>query len=162
LIVGTVSDADAGALEGIALTGMVSGTGTWQYSLDAGATWSAVGAVSDSSALLLRDSDRLRFVPDGANGSTASVSFRAWDLTTGSPGVRTDATVNGGITAFSAATATAPIIVASVNDAPVLSGADSFTGITEDDINNPGAMVSDLVANSVTDVDSGSLKGIAV
>ena len=75
----SVSDLDAGTLEGIAIT-TSTGNGTWQYSLD-GANWSDVGAVSDNSSLLLRDTDQLRYIPDGSNGETATLTYRAWDQT---------------------------------------------------------------------------------
>src|SRR5438874_30398 len=77
-----------------------------------------VGSVGPTSALLLRSSDRLRFVPDGANGTIASVTFRAWDQTSNGFGTKFDVSVNGDTTAFSATTATSNITVASVNDAP--------------------------------------------
>ena len=52
-LIGTsITDADAGAVEGIAVTGL-SGNGTWQYSLD-GVTWLSFGAVSESQATTLR------------------------------------------------------------------------------------------------------------
>jgi hypothetical protein len=113
-----ITDVDAGSLEGIAITTLFSGNGTWQYSGDGGGTWSDVGAVSDVSALPLRDTDLLRFVPDGINGGLASFVFRAWDQTSGSAGSHVNVSVNGGETAFSAATATANITVVPVNDAP--------------------------------------------
>ena len=62
----------AGAVEGIAVTALVSGNGTWEYSTDGGGSWNDVGAVSNASALLLRANDRLRFVPDGLNADVAS------------------------------------------------------------------------------------------
>src|SRR4029079_17222187 len=123
LIAGQVTDVDSGAVNGIAVTGLNSSTGTWQFSTDAGTTWTGVVSVSSSSALLLRSSDKLRFVPDGQNGTTASVTFCAWDQTSGAAGAKVDASVSGGSTAFSTATATSTITVTSVNDAPVLSGA---------------------------------------
>src|SRR5205807_10288592 len=90
LISGQVADVDSGALSGIAITSLSSGTGTWQYSTNGGTTWTNVGAVSDTSALLVRSSDRLRFVPDAQNGTTASVTFRAWDQTSGTAGTKVD------------------------------------------------------------------------
>ena len=47
------TDVDSGALRGIAITSLASGNGQWQYSTDSRTTWSSVGSVSDSSALLL-------------------------------------------------------------------------------------------------------------
>lgn len=141
-IVGSsISDSNIGAKEGIALTSMTSGNGKWQYSIDAGVNWIDVGTVDDVNALLLRDTDRIRFIPDGQNGSTASISYRAWDRTTGIRGNKADATINGGTLAFSSSTCTASILVTDVNDAPTLDTASPvFTGITEDDIFNSGSL----------------------
>ncbi len=110
LIGGAVSDVDSGALTGIAITGLDSGNGTWQYSLD-GSTWQDVGSVSSGSALLLRASDHVRFVPDGADGTTASLSYRAWDQSSGTQGTQVDASIGGGSSAFSLASDTASITV---------------------------------------------------
>src|SRR5204863_182132 len=127
-----------------------------------GSTWNAVGSVSTSSALLLRSTDKLRYVPDGQNATTASVTFCAWDQTAGTVGAKIDVTTNGGTTAYSPATATSQIAVTSVNDAPVLSGANNFTTISEDQTNNSGDAVATLLSGKVTDVDSGAVNGLAV
>src|SRR5439155_1534733 len=161
-LAGQVSDVDTGAVSGIAVTGLLSSTGTWQYSTDSGSTWTAVGTVSSSSALLLRSTDSLRFVPDGQNGTTASLTFCAWDQTSGTAGSKVDASASGGTTAFSTAAATSTITVTSVNDAPVLSGANNFTTISEDQTANGGNLVSALLAGQVSDVDTGAVSGIAV
>src|SRR4029079_9411774 len=139
----------SGAVNGIAVTSLVSSTGIWQYSTDAGTTWTGVGAVSSSSALLLRSTDKLRFVPDGQNGTTASVTFRAWDQTSGTQGTKVDTTTSGGSTAFSTATATSTITVSSVNDAPVLdnTGTMTLTTITEDNTTNSGDAVFSIIAS---------------
>ncbi|MEQ1846266.1 MAG: hypothetical protein ABL983_11930, partial [Nitrospira sp.] len=79
-----ITDADSGALEGIAITSLSSGNGTWQYNTGSG--WTNIGAVSESSALLLRATDSLRFVPDGEGADSGSISFRAWDQTSGTTG----------------------------------------------------------------------------
>ena len=60
LISGKVTDADAGAVNGIAVTGLVSSTGAWQYSTDNGTTWTNVGAVATNSALLLANTPLAR------------------------------------------------------------------------------------------------------
>src|SRR4029077_8871500 len=159
---GQVSDVDSGAVNGIGLTSLTSGTGSWQYSTDNGTTGSAVGSVSDSSALLLRSTDKLRFIPDGQNSTAGSVTFRAWDQTNGSAGTKVDVSTNGGTTAYSTATATSNITVTSVNDAPVLSGANDFTTISEDQTTNGGDLVSTLISGQIADVDTGAVNGIAV
>ncbi len=124
-----VTDPDSAfAFEGFAVTGLTSGNGTWEYTIN-GTNWFAVGSASDNSALLLRDTDRLRFVPNGLDGTTASVTFRAWDQTSGTPGTQVDVSANGGSTAFSTASETANITVTAVNDAPVI--ATNTLSITE-------------------------------
>src|SRR5439155_1472393 len=162
LISGKVTDVDSGAVNGIAVSSLSSGTGTWQYSTDNGSTWNAVGAVAANSALLLRSTDKLRLVPDGQNATSGSVTFCAWDQTSGTQGTKVDTTTCGGTTASSTATATSNITVTAVNDAPVLSGANDFTTITEDQTTNSGDLVSTLISGKVTDVDSGAVNGIAI
>ncbi|MCY2989595.1 MAG: Ig-like domain-containing protein, partial [Planctomycetota bacterium] len=167
LISGKITDADSPAptLKGIAVTGLSSSTGTWQYSLDAGSSWTDVGAAANDAALLLRDIDKLRLVPDGQNATTASVTFRAWDQsgsTEGQQGNQVDATSNGGITPFSATTATADITVTALNDAPTL-GSGTLAPVIENATNPPGATLATLFAGQFSDVDLGSsLAGIAV
>ncbi|WP_247888017.1 beta strand repeat-containing protein [Azospirillum brasilense] len=105
---GNVTDTDAGAVVGIALTGTDESYGRWWFSTDNGATWSLVGAVNDSdSALLLRATDRLYFQPNAAVPATVNgaLTIRAWDQTTGSAGSKTAITLGDG-SAFSAATDT--------------------------------------------------------
>ena len=71
------SDADGlGAAQGMAVTG-VTGHGQWVYSTD-GVSWTPVGTVSATQALLLGASSQLRYQPDQLNGETATFSFRAW------------------------------------------------------------------------------------
>ncbi len=103
-----VTDADAGAVTGIALTGTNETYGRWWFSTDNGATWSLVGAVNDSdSALLLRAADRLHFQPDAAVPATVNgaLTIRAWDQTTGSAGTKVAVTLGAG-SAFSSASDT--------------------------------------------------------
>lgn len=88
LIGGHVTDADAGALTGIAVTGVDNTNGSWQYSINAGGSWSAFTSPSDTNATLLRSTDLVRFVPNADwNGTVANgLTFRAWDQTTGTAG----------------------------------------------------------------------------
>ncbi|MGB7324456.1 MAG: VCBS domain-containing protein [Rubripirellula sp.] len=163
-----VTDADSGSSEGIAITSKGSGNGTWQYSINAGSTWTAVGTVSSTQALLLRDIDLVRFVPNAQNGTTASIGFHAWDQTTGTFGTKANATTVGGTTAFSSATETADITVTSLNDAPVYDngGTTTLATINEDALTNNGTLISTMIAsaggNRITDVDTGAVEGIAI
>jgi hypothetical protein len=100
---------------GIAITGLDTQDGTWQFSSDTGESsdWQPIGAVSDTHALLLDAYSSLRFLPNtGYFGDiNDAVTFRLWDETTGTNASYADASDNGGITAFSADTATAALRV---------------------------------------------------
>ncbi|GAB5404685.1 MAG: hypothetical protein Aurels2KO_29160 [Aureliella sp.] len=113
-----ITDASPGAVEGIAITAANDGNGHWEYSLDSGSSWIDVDAVSGTASLLLRETDLLRFVPNGTTVTTADISFRAWDQTSGSAGQKVDTSTNGGVTAFSTATENATIEVTLPNQAP--------------------------------------------
>ena len=58
--------------------------------------------------LLLRAVDSVRFVPDGLNADSGSVTYRAWDQTSDVFGTKVNVTSNGGTTAFSTASAKPP------------------------------------------------------
>ena len=156
--------------EGIAVTALDTSHGTWQYSLDNGRTWHDISYVSFSHALLLRDSDLLRFRPDTDWSGTLSsaLTFRAWDQTSGSAGDYLDVSTNGGQTAFSSATETAALTVSPVNDAPRLAppGKLWLAPIDEDDLYNVGTTIADLLTSAgthaITDVDAGAVYGIAI
>jgi len=146
LVGASIVDVDDGALQGIAVTGatVTSGNGTWQYSLDAGNSWTPIGTVSETGALLLAAQDRVRFLPDGQNGATAGLTYRAWDQTgstAGGEGTKADiaALGTGGTTPFSVATDAASISVTDVNDPPVAS--DDFAATDEDSVLTFGSLV---------------------
>lgn len=106
LLGSAVTDVDAGAVKGLAVVG-TTGKGTWQFSTDGGQTWANVGSASAGNALLLRPTDRLRFVPARDFTGPATISFKAWDQTTGKAGGR----AGTGGTAFSTAVETATVTV---------------------------------------------------
>ena len=159
-----VSDVDTGAVKGIAITGLDAGNGTWQFSLDGGASWQDVGTVADATALLLRSNDRVRFVPDGVNGTNASITYRAWDqsgATSGQHGSKVDASSFGGASAFSSATDTASITVTAVNDAPLLTVSGGTSAFVEGDNVASTPVVIDA-GITVADSDSPLLYGATV
>src|SRR5581483_2992235 len=98
LIAGQVVDTDSGAVSGVAVTGVDDTGGSWQYSMDAGATWATFGSVAPTAALLLAaDANTLvRFVPTTEWTGTAPITFQAWDQTSGTAGTTADVTTNGG------------------------------------------------------------------
>ncbi|MGH7137102.1 MAG: hypothetical protein ACREHD_15280, partial [Pirellulales bacterium] len=67
------------------MTAVDDTNGTWKYSLDGGTTWTAIGAVSGSNALLLDGSDEVAFEPNpGVNTATIAkptLTFVGWDET---------------------------------------------------------------------------------
>jgi len=163
-----ITDVDSGALEGIALIGFDNSNGSWQT--HNGFSWYNLGAVSETSAWRMPDAGFqgfIRFLPNAGFTGTSSFTFRAWDRTN----TLADTTLNGGNTAFSTAIGTATVTVGSgspVNNAPVLdnSGTMLLTNVLENDTNPTGSTVADIITSAggdrITDVDGGSLEGIAV
>jgi cyclophilin family peptidyl-prolyl cis-trans isomerase len=113
-----ITDVDQLAVVGgIAINGAV-GTGTWEYTLDGGTTYTAFGTVDSSHALLLPKDASVRFTPTGTTTQTATITYHAWDTTTGTAGNKVDlSSATGNATAFSTGTNTASLLV---NNAPVL------------------------------------------
>ena len=76
----SISDINAGALQGIAVIGTSStgtGAGHWEYFN--GTAWVAFGTVDAQHALLLKSTDQVRFVGDTLNGQIATFDYIAWD-----------------------------------------------------------------------------------
>jgi uncharacterized delta-60 repeat protein len=113
-----ISDGDVGDQEGIAVVSY--GTTVWEYSLDGGATWSNMGAVSLTNARLLAADDltRIRFVPQFNQFGTYGLSFRAWDRVTGVNGGVGNTFNAGGSSSYSTDIGSIGQVVTGVNDAP--------------------------------------------
>jgi Bacterial Ig-like domain/FG-GAP-like repeat/Bacterial Ig domain len=163
----SVTDVDTDARSGIAVTGRTgSAHGTWQYSLDAGRSWKALGHVSLANALLLRDTDLVRYLPNRDFHGSATIAYHAWDQTRGSAGRRADLTAAnalGGASSFSLAETMASVVVLPVNDAPVLAAKPTprLAPITPGAINPPGDQIANVLGTAATDVD-GDVIGMAV
>ncbi len=155
--VDNVTDPDTVAVLGIAVTAADTTNGSWWYTIDGGANWNALGAVTNTNARLLAadGNTRIYFQPDANYNGTlsAAITFRAWDQTSGSNGGTADTSSNGGATAFSTATDTASLTVNAVNDAPVNSVPGTQTA-------REGAALTFSSGNgnliSISDVDAGS------
>jgi|GEM_PF-2529161 hypothetical protein len=106
-----ITDANITNLKGLAITDAPSTDGVWQYSINGGTSWTNIGAVSPTNALLLDIGNKIRFVPSVNNAFSKNISFRAWDQTKGTPGTRLDVGINGGSTSFSNQLATLTINV---------------------------------------------------
>ena len=137
------SDPESGdSLAGIAIFSYTEETsrGIWQYSTNGGSNWlnlsptSGAPSISETSAIALKPTDRLRFLPT-ANWSSLEncppLSTRLIDSTKSvTSGERLDITNNGGSSPFSAATITITTGVTPVSDAP--SGTDNTVTLLED------------------------------
>jgi fibronectin-binding autotransporter adhesin len=161
-----VTDADPGALAGIAITAVDSSHGTWQFSTSGGANWISINSASSSlSQLLAADGvTRLRFIPNlGYSGTVAAgITFVAWDQTAGTNGGTIDTEVTGGTTAFSTASATASLVVTPGNLAPTLLGTNNLSSQLENNSGRSGTLVKALVSGEITDPDLNAAQGIAV
>ena len=130
------TDPDAGALRGIAVTGVNVTTGTWWYTTNNGTTWQTIGAVSDTNALLLHanSTTRLYFQGITPGPDATALSLRAWDRTDGSANGQTgvDITPGGGQSAFGTITLNIGVTVQSGNSAPLLGAGPAAISINED------------------------------
>ena len=102
-----------------------SSLGTWYFSLNNGDNWSAVGSVSSSNALLLAADHQTRLFFQASNtvdNGTYSdqLTFLAWDQTTGSAGSTVNPVSSGVSSAFSTSSDTIALVVAPMNNAPLL------------------------------------------
>ncbi len=127
---GSVQDAD-GAVKAVAITGLNTSLGQWQYSLASGQPWLTVAAdqinnTAHPLALLLGPTAQLRLLPfaDLAGSLNEAVTLRAWDMSSGTQGSYVPI-VGGAGSAFSSTSGSASITVAAVNDAPVFTAGGS-------------------------------------
>jgi Putative Ig domain len=157
-LVGGITDPDLTPERGIAITGADASQGTWWFSTDGGANWSALGTPGENAARLLAadGNTRIHFQPNADwNGELASaLTIRAWDLSAGSNGGTADATGAGGTSPFSAAADTVSLTVTPVNDAPTLAGLPAATTFTE---GGTPALISPSAA--LGDIDSPDFGG---
>jgi uncharacterized delta-60 repeat protein len=145
---GSVTDANTSvmgtATEAIAITGLNTSLGSWQYSTDGGANWlniraDLINSTTNELALLLAPTASVRLLPFGdLNGSLSNaITFRAWDMSTGTAGEYATISATGGSTAFSSASDTAGLVVTAVNDAPTFTPG-----------NGTGKVVTDIGSSS--------------
>ncbi len=158
----TVVDPDEDVtISGIALVA-VTGSGAWEYSLDDGVTFAPVGTVAATSGLLLPDTARLRYTPNGTTGANATITYRAWDMTSGADGSKVNTTISDSNLAFSTATDTATLAVAGV--APVLTAANPSLGSSDENTAKTVDLTDSFINNGVgttgiTDADPNAVVG---
>ena len=163
--------------EGIAVTRVDNSNGTWEYSTNAGTSWSSFaadgvsnGSIDLTQTVLLNASALIRFVPGSSfEGAAGDITFVAWDQTTGTNGdTGVDATNTGATSAFSTADGTASItVLPEPNAAPVLDDAVGFTlpDVAFEDADPAGETVQNIIISAggdrITD-GNGDPEGIAV
>lgn len=138
-----ITDVDAFAQKGLAIFDASSANGSWQYTTN-GSTFQDIGAVSETSALVLSISVlvRIRFQPTVPGTNSPTLSFVAWDRTAESNGASgIDISVRGDRTPYSTTTAT---LAGDVIDDP-------FCG---DGLLDAGEECDDGMANSNQQVDA--------
>lgn len=148
LLQGAITDPDADARRGIAVSAASNFNGVWQYSLNGGATWVGMGEPAVSAALLLPGWARVRFVPKSDFHGVVKLYFHAWDQTQGAPGDRLDLGRRGGTTALSSSWKGATLTVTSVNDPPRLSLSESIRYVRD------SAPVQVALGATIADIDS--------
>jgi hypothetical protein len=113
MLLGTAfDDVNSKVLKGIAITGFTdNGGGKWQYSVTPG-DWRDLGTVGSNSAVLLASNAKVRYVVTDSNitSGDATLSYKAWDRTTGQSGDR-DVDTTGALNSFSTAEELATITV---------------------------------------------------
>ncbi|HJT31131.1 MAG TPA: DUF4214 domain-containing protein [Pirellulales bacterium] len=155
-------DADAGAKEGIAVTSVSSGNGTWQYSLDGGASWTSISptSLSTASALLLPGASGasagalVRFLPNQNFTGTVQMTFYAWDQTdgaaAGSHANLSTPGATGGATAYSTGTATATLNVATANQPPSFSLLQNYSTLEDNTVAASGGTPGGSNASTIS------------
>ena len=140
-----ISDPDDGALKGVAITGSTSQNGHWEYSIDNGGSWTAFGTYSSTGGLLLASDDKVRFVPNGENGGTDTLTYVAWDQTSGTHGQVTNTVYPQFWAAFSEGSQaqTTTLTVTSLNDAPHIDVSNAQLSSSGGSITISGAAVVD-------------------
>lgn len=164
---GSITDADTETPpESIAVISIDNTNGTWEYSIDSGATWESfsdeINYVSLPLAVLLDESSRIRFVPKEGYIGTSSFRFRAWDQDIGTSGGAANAETGGGNSAFSETADDADIRIVPSNTAPVLDETAVFemSPIFQDEFENSGNSVAEILGQGVItdpDIEDGEL-----
>jgi hypothetical protein len=148
-------------LKGVAIVGWTGG-GNWQYSLD-GKHWQNMGTVSETLARLLPSTAQIRYLSGPHESGQVTLTYRAWDQTTGTSGSLFAISGTGGTTAFSATAATAKLTVTGAHRAPTWTGSGArLTPMLVNASNPAGDRVADVFGPYYNVDVSGATPGIAV
>ena len=151
-------DGSANAKPGIAVF-QIAGNGTWQYSSN-GATWTAISNVSQTQALLLPESDSVRFTPATNWSGQANLFFVGWNNSQGTAGSFFNIANTGGATPFSTVAAN---LVVTANPVPLWIGSGAtLTSITSNTSSPTGNSVTSVFGNYFHDDNSAISVGVAI
>jgi len=120
-----ITDIDENTVKAIAVTGLDNTNGLWQYSLNDGFSWlncsDSTEQIVDtqSDAVLLDENSRIRFVPKENYHGNSSLTFCAWDKTSGETGQKGDTTQKGETSSFSVNEANLTITILPIYDPPM-------------------------------------------
>lgn len=159
-IANAYNDSDS-SFEGIAVTSVDNGNGSWQYRIDGVGSWTAFTNVSTSNAFVLDSNDAIRFVPNQSPSpyvGTSMVAIVGWDS---SDGLSSGDTVNisapgdvGGATAYSLTTLNVSIETASDNQPPILEEASLLLDpilASDPAAMNTGTTIPDILSSAMND-----------
>jgi hypothetical protein len=162
----TATNGNSVAVDGV-LSNHGTGNGYWEYSINNGVNWTAIGTVSSSSALLLSSTDKVRFIPDTANGTMGTLNYYLWDAANSTThATRVDVTTRGDATPYSVLSDIATLVVSNVNDAPVLDlDGNNSSGATGNSVGGGASFTKEFLVRgaavsiadtdmTITDVDS--------
>jgi VCBS repeat-containing protein len=146
-------DNGVASLAGVAISSYTVDTskGNWQYSTD-GSTWLNLASATINSAITLRATDYLRFVP-AANYNGQATALSANIIETGGAAITSGAVVNlsnaiGSTSSYSQQTVSVNHTITSVNDAPVIGGFDAVVNYISTDFTT--APANAIVSGSAT------------
>ena len=148
---------DPGSAVGIAITALDNSHGRWQFTLDAGATWTPIATPSAGSAwVFAADANTgLRFAPAPNFNGSSTFSARAWDQSDHSAnGSLVKVASVGGLSAFSSQVAVVTQPITPVNDPPTL----KMTTAAKIYRNQSLAFGTTIASISVADIDSPELR----
>jgi hypothetical protein len=136
---------------GIAVSGNTGGT--WEFNTGK-VGWQPIGNVSNASALLLRPTDKVKYIPTLNFNGTATLTYHTWDQSNGTAGTTADTAG----AAFSAETEKAVLTVAPVNDPPVIDVTQQpGLGMVAPGGATASQTVAGVLAGVATDVDNPSI-----
>ena len=170
-LVAHVTDADPDDPRGVAITGADTANGKWEYSTDAGHTWTPLPAVTPSSALLLADDGQtqVRFLPNKRaprvkpfTRGFAGFTYTPWDGSNdGDPGTQADTTAVSD-TAYSLQTEWAWVAVGKTTPTLDAQGRPVLRAIREDARQSPAYAVKTFLGLLAKETDPTRVFGVAL